>query len=186
MQKKLSDIHCYDYETYVTDDLEAKLNAALGDQEIQDWFTALGEGYDDLSTQRGGIIGVARNYYFAMAIGMTSLVHAGGNLNDETLIDSDYNFDDYEALLVIAAIAGVALVARPLLLKRLNEELVGTTPGTEAFAEAVERVAALAYKQYRPMDNIPGDAAYRREMVPVYVRRTILAAAAGTGPVHHI
>ena len=37
-----------------------------------------------------------------------------------------------------------------------------------------------------PMDNIPGDAGYRWVMVPVYVRRTLHAAATGTGPVHHV
>ena len=36
------------------------------------------------------------------------------------------------------------------------------------------------------MPNIPGDEDWRREMVPVYVRRTILAAARGEGPVHHV
>jgi hypothetical protein len=36
------------------------------------------------------------------------------------------------------------------------------------------------------MDNVPGDAEYRREMVPVYVRRTLRAAARGAGPVHHV
>jgi hypothetical protein len=36
------------------------------------------------------------------------------------------------------------------------------------------------------MDNVPGVAEYRREMVPVYVRRTLRAAARGAGPVHHV
>ena len=31
-----------------------------------------------------------------------------------------------------------------------------------------------------------GDHEYRREMVPVYVKRTLRAALAGAGPVHHI
>ena len=54
------------------------------------------------------------------------------------------------------------------------------------FAEAAVEVAALAHKQCRPLANIPGDADYRREMVPVYVKRTLLAAANGSGPVHHV
>jgi hypothetical protein len=47
-------------------------------------------------------------------------------------------------------------------------------------------VAAAAHKQCHPLANIPGDDLYRREMVPVYVRRTLLAAADGTGPVQHL
>lgn len=80
----------------------------------------------------------------------------------------------------------VALVARPLRIKRVDELLVGKTPGTAAFDGAVQEVADLAYAQAKPMDNIPGDAEYRRELVPVYVRRTLQAAARGEGPVHHV
>jgi hypothetical protein len=36
------------------------------------------------------------------------------------------------------------------------------------------------------MPNIPGDHEWRREMVPVYVKRTLRAALAATGPVHHV
>jgi hypothetical protein len=36
------------------------------------------------------------------------------------------------------------------------------------------------------MPDNPGDEAWRREMVPVYLRRTILAAAQRAGPVHHV
>ena len=85
-----------------------------------------------------------------------------------------------------ADVCAVALVARPTRVKKVAAELVGTKPGTAAFEEAVERVAQLAFKQCRPMDNVPGDADYRREMVPVYVRRTLMAAAEASGPVHHV
>ncbi|MEM9381349.1 MAG: FAD binding domain-containing protein [Planctomycetota bacterium] len=85
-----------------------------------------------------------------------------------------------------ADVACVALVARPLRIKRVLETLEGKRVGSPEFEEAAQAVGDLAYKQAKPMDNIPGDATYRREMVPVYVRRTILAAAAGTGPVHHV
>lgn len=85
-----------------------------------------------------------------------------------------------------ADICAVALVARPTRLKRAAETLVGKKPGTPAFDEAVSEAADLAFKQFRPLDNIPGDADYRREMGPVYVRRTLHAAANGDGPVHHI
>jgi 4-hydroxybenzoyl-CoA reductase subunit beta len=80
----------------------------------------------------------------------------------------------------------VALQARPTRLKRLADELVGAALGTDAFRAAAERAAANAYRQIHPMPNIPGDHEYRREMVPVYVRRTLLAAADGTGPVHAV
>jgi CO/xanthine dehydrogenase FAD-binding subunit len=85
-----------------------------------------------------------------------------------------------------ADLVTVALQARPVRLRRMAEHLRGTTPGTSAFDEAVERCAAAAYKQCHPLPNVPGDHEWRREMVPVYVRRTLRAAAGGTGPVHHV
>lgn len=80
----------------------------------------------------------------------------------------------------------VALVARPLRIKKVAETLAGTKPGTDTFERAAAEVAELAHGQAKPMDNIPGEAAYRREMVPVYVRRTVLAAGRGERPVHHV
>jgi len=80
----------------------------------------------------------------------------------------------------------IALVARPLRIKGAADALRGKRVGTAGFEQAAAAVADLAHRQAKPMDNIPGDAEYRREMVPVYVRRTILAAADGTGPIHHI
>ncbi|MDG1983605.1 MAG: FAD binding domain-containing protein [Planctomycetota bacterium] len=85
-----------------------------------------------------------------------------------------------------ADVVCIALVARPLRIKGVADALVGQKVGTPGFEQAAAAVADLAHRQAKPMDNIPGDAAYRREMVPVYVRRTLLAAATGTGPVHHI
>ena len=85
-----------------------------------------------------------------------------------------------------ADLCAVALVARPLRLKGVAEALAGTTVGAAGFDEAVEEVCRLAYRQCRPVANVPGDAQYRREMVPVYVRRTLRAAAEGAGPVHHL
>jgi 4-hydroxybenzoyl-CoA reductase subunit beta len=79
-----------------------------------------------------------------------------------------------------------ALAAQPKRVKQAAELLVGTTPGSASFEEAVGAVAELAYRQCKPMPNIPGDHEYRREMVPVYVRRTLTAAGAGEGPVHHV
>jgi 4-hydroxybenzoyl-CoA reductase subunit beta len=79
-----------------------------------------------------------------------------------------------------------ALQARPVRLARARETLSGHAPGGEAFGAAVAELARRAHKQCRPLPNVPGDADYRHAMVPVYVRRTLLAAAAGAGPVHHV
>ncbi len=80
-----------------------------------------------------------------------------------------------------ADLAAVALVARPMRVKGVEELLLGTKPGSEAFDQAVEEVAQLAYKRCRPLDNVPGDAEWRREMVPVYVRRALRSATASSG-----
>jgi 4-hydroxybenzoyl-CoA reductase subunit beta len=84
-----------------------------------------------------------------------------------------------------AALCAVALQARPWRLRK-TEALLGTTPGAADFDAAVEETAAQAHKQCIPMPNVPGDADYRREMVPVVTRRTLHAAAAGSGPVHPV
>ncbi len=85
-----------------------------------------------------------------------------------------------------ADLVAVALQARPARVRGIAELLQGTRPGEPAFDEAVELTAAAAYKQCRPLDNVPGDSDYRREMVPVYARQTLRAAVEGTGPVHHL
>ncbi|MHC4822497.1 MAG: FAD binding domain-containing protein [Planctomycetota bacterium] len=85
-----------------------------------------------------------------------------------------------------AALCAVALQARPWPLKKAQALLLGTRPGDDSFTDVVEEVAALAARQCRPMPNIPGDHEYRHAMVSVYTRRTLLAAAAGDGPVHHV
>jgi len=79
-----------------------------------------------------------------------------------------------------------ALAAQPKRLEKAAELLLGTRPGSCDFDQAVEAAAALAYKQCKPLPNIPGDAQWRREMLPVYVRRSLRAAADGSGPVHHL
>lgn len=85
-----------------------------------------------------------------------------------------------------ADVVVTALAAQPKRITKVAEALAGTRPGTAAFDAAVEAVGALAHKQCKPLPNIPGDADYRREMVPVYVRRTLQAAARRDGPVHHV
>ncbi len=69
-----------------------------------------------------------------------------------------------------------ALQARPVRIKGVADALGGVA--ADGARSAIERVAAQAYKQCHPMPNIPGDPDYRREMVPVFVKRTIAAALA--------
>jgi len=71
-------------------------------------------------------------------------------------------------------------------LKRFQEHLAGRTPGTPEFEDGARAAADAAHTQCHPMPNVPGDEVWRREMVPVYVRRTILAASKREGPVHHL
>jgi len=85
-----------------------------------------------------------------------------------------------------ADLCAVALQARPVRLRKAADALLGVRAEAPAFAEAVRAAAELARKQCHPLPNIPGDHDYRREMVPVFVRRTLLAAAQGAGPVHHV
>ncbi|MEM7310140.1 MAG: FAD binding domain-containing protein [Planctomycetota bacterium] len=80
----------------------------------------------------------------------------------------------------------VALQARPIRVKKAAEILRGSTPGSEAFEDAARECAAAAEKQCRPMPNVPGDPDYRHRMVPVYVRRTVVAAGSSSGPIHHV
>ena len=77
-----------------------------------------------------------------------------------------------------------ALAARPLRIAKARALLTGTRPGESGHAEAVAAVAEAAHRQCHPLENVPGDAEYRREMVRTYVARTIRAAAEGAGPVH--
>lgn len=79
-----------------------------------------------------------------------------------------------------------ALQARPLRIQRASAAMQGATLGSAAFESAVSAVAAQALKQCHPMPNVPGDADWRRAMVPVYVKRTLMAAARRDGPVHQV
>jgi 4-hydroxybenzoyl-CoA reductase subunit beta len=87
---------------------------------------------------------------------------------------------------VHADVVVTALAAQPKRIARALELLRGTKLATPEFDAAARALAQAAAKQCRPLPNIPGDDAYRREMVPVYVRRTLAAAARDSGPVHHI
>jgi 4-hydroxybenzoyl-CoA reductase subunit beta len=85
-----------------------------------------------------------------------------------------------------ADIVLVALAAKPVRIRSAAPELCGTRPADPDFEDAARRVAQAAHRQCTPLANVPGDHEYRKRMVPVYVRRTILAAARGDGPVHAI
>jgi len=71
------------------------------------------------------------------------------------------------ARLVVSAIA-----ARPRVVGGL-ETLAEGRPLDDAL---VERLGAAAYKQCRPLINVPYDQEYRQEMVPVFVRRAVREA----------
>ncbi len=71
----------------------------------------------------------------------------------------------------------VALQARPLRIKGAADVLRGAVIGEASFENAARTIADRAGAHCHPMPNIPGDSDYRHAMVPVYVRRTLLAAA---------
>ncbi len=75
-----------------------------------------------------------------------------------------------EARLVVSAIA-----ARPRVISGI-EALVKHRPLDQAVAESL---AQAAYKQCRPLTNVPYDHDYRHEMVPVFVRRAVREAMGG-------
>jgi 4-hydroxybenzoyl-CoA reductase subunit beta len=75
------------------------------------------------------------------------------------------------ARLVVSAIA-----AKPRVISGVDD-LVRGRPLDEAAAEAL---AQAAHKQCHPLINVPYDQDYRREMVPVFVRRAVREAAGGT------
>jgi 4-hydroxybenzoyl-CoA reductase subunit beta len=82
---------------------------------------------------------------------------------------------DDNNIITDASLCAVALQARPWPLKKATSMLIGQTLGSDDFLSTVEDVAALAAKQCRPMPNIPGDHDYRHAMVPVFIRRALLA-----------
>jgi 4-hydroxybenzoyl-CoA reductase subunit beta len=75
------------------------------------------------------------------------------------------------------ALAVGALAARPALIKGL-EDLKGR-PGDARFAEELGR---RAHKQCKPLTNIGVDPDWRREILPVLVRRATLRALAAAAP----
>ena len=78
----------------------------------------------------------------------------------------------------IKVVAGV-LGAKPRTLSRLEDVL-----GKQLSDPAVARIVSeAAYAQCKPLENVPYEAAYRREMIRVYTRRGVQALAAdGAAP----
>jgi 4-hydroxybenzoyl-CoA reductase subunit beta len=72
-----------------------------------------------------------------------------------------------DARLVVSAIA-----AKPRVINGVDATVAGK-PLDRALAQ---QLGEMAHKQCHPLINVPYDAAYRREMVPVYVRRAVLEA----------
>lgn len=83
-----------------------------------------------------------------------------------------------------ADVVVTALAAQPRRVNRVAETLVGLPADGPEFESALERASALAAKQCKALPNIPGDADWRQAMIPVWVRRTLGAAARRAGPVH--
>ena len=62
-----------------------------------------------------------------------------------------------------------ALAATPQALRNVGEIAEGRAPDESLW----EELGAAAFKQCHPLTNIDGDKTYRREMVPVYVKRAL-------------
>jgi 4-hydroxybenzoyl-CoA reductase subunit beta len=77
------------------------------------------------------------------------------------------------ARLVVSAIA-----AKPRVIGGVEAVVRGQTLG----ADVAHALGEIAYRQCHPLINVPYDQEYRREMVPVYVRRAVLEAV-GEAPV---
>jgi len=92
---------------------------------------------------------------------------------------------DAQGLIERAELVLTALAARP---RRVTEaaNLRGLRPGTPECESGVIDVAEMARRRCRTLPNLPGDAVWRQDMIPVYVKRTLHAAIAGGGPVHHL
>lgn len=85
---------------------------------------------------------------------------------------------DLDAFGVVASADVVcgALAARPVRVRGVTERLRGQRPGDRPFVAAVHAVGEQAFARCHPLPNVVGDPEWRREMVRVIVRRTLLRA----------
>ena len=77
-----------------------------------------------------------------------------------------------EAVVTDLRLVVTALAAVPQPLRDVGALAEGRVPGEELWDE----LAAAAHRQCHPLANIDGDAAWRREMVPVFVKRALRSA----------
>jgi 4-hydroxybenzoyl-CoA reductase subunit beta len=77
-----------------------------------------------------------------------------------------------EAVLSDLRVVVTALAAVPQLLRDVGELAEGKLPSDALWDE----IAAAAYAQCHPLTNVDGDPVYRREMVPVLVKRGLAGA----------
>jgi 4-hydroxybenzoyl-CoA reductase subunit beta len=89
------------------------------------------------------------------------------SLNMAVALDLD------KAAVKSVALAVGALAARPALIKGLDD-----LKGSPADARFAEELARRAHRQCKPLTNIGVDPDWRREVLPVLVRRMVLRAAA--------
>lgn len=165
---------------------ELELARAGGSRRIAIDDLWLADGIYNKRLERGEIL--ARVRVPALPPG-----HRGayGKLRDRGSIDFPLlgvaaRVDVVDGRVAHADLVVTALAAAPKRVTRAAEALVGLREGSPELEAAIDQAAALAQRQCRPLSNIPGDADYRHEMVPVYVRRTLRAALSRTGPVHHL
>jgi 4-hydroxybenzoyl-CoA reductase subunit beta len=81
-------------------------------------------------------------------------------------------FDLVDGALHDLAIVVSALASTPQVLRKVGEAAEGRSPEEALWDE----LGSLAFKQCHPLSSIDGDAAWRREMVPVYVKRALRMA----------
>ncbi len=79
-----------------------------------------------------------------------------------------------DGLIAHADVCVTALASRPIHLSKLEP----ITRGRPLDRAAIDAIAAEAYRRCKPLSNIASDPAYRREMVPVFVRRAFKQALA--------
>jgi 4-hydroxybenzoyl-CoA reductase subunit beta len=178
----------------MTLDAELAFESVVGRRTVRIEEFWLADGIFNKKTEPGEILA-------EIAIPSTPAGHRGayGKLRERGSIDFPLlgvaaRLDlDAAGVVERADLVVTALAARPHRVQKAGEILRGARPGGEPegasardFAARVEELARVAHKQCHPLANVPGDTDWRKAMVPVYVRRTLHAAAGGTGPVHHL
>ena len=79
-------------------------------------------------------------------------------------------------LVTRAEVCVTALAAQPIRIKNLKAAYAGKALNEDT----INAIAAIAFKRCKPLTNIASDPSYRREMVPVFVRRAFQKALVRT------